>query len=775
MKKIFSHIASILLAVPLGIMLLFSSITFAATEAENLDAWAKMYEDMNQASGGEIEKLMKEMEQSGELDVLMKELEQSGELDNIIDAMIKSTPQEFMQNLEQEIEKERAAMPAPAPEEEAPAPLVATKPSTPMTPIMQVDKSKLKQVQALLGSIVSKIASLRQKAATRTAVQRELNPWEYILNDIAYYLTTIQDENLAKYIQQPEFASFYDHLVSLNASLSVDEPRVQVEEMLDIDFVDPYQILGFATSNISKAEVDKRYTELATQKNPFAIKDKLKRQGLAPAELEAQFKIAQQDYNEIFDAYKRIEQKETSAQAFLALLQALHTAVYKHMIIEDAKKLLRQFDPEALKLKEAQEAKEKEARDYRAKVASQPIQFLPPIFDWPSFGDRRTDRETSAKTPGLGWEKREYPDFDREAGRMQPLTADQAKGKDKGKDGKDKKDGAGKKDDKSKDGKDKKDGDKDKKKDEAKEAKLSADMLAPKLKPEFEALKATAVATGVAVNGLFPSPAIGVVQADGVNIGHMTATTKKAADITTKIAKDIEALGKLKDDKDKELKKYYDSIEKSFNEIILNDAQLKRHLEKLFAHTDTKIAPAGFTDAQKNAYFGVGAGANKNNIIENLQSELTRLAYAVTDSEPSAVKKTLTKATDIALTNKSLLGTIRAPGGIITPKTGAVIDDMAKGLEETVKRIEDNTKKPAVKLVLPRYNKDVKKVIVDQLVTGDANVVFADLVELDTPNPLRRSQGGQPGIPLPISNADKEKIKKLTKAYTKLGEIAQSM
>lgn len=114
MKKIYSLITHSLLALLLGITPFFSSQTYAQQETENLEAWAKMYEEMNQASGGEIEKLMKDMEQSGELDALMKELEQSGELDNIIDAMVKSSPEEFMQNLEQEIEKEKASTPAPA-------------------------------------------------------------------------------------------------------------------------------------------------------------------------------------------------------------------------------------------------------------------------------------------------------------------------------------------------------------------------------------------------------------------------------------------------------------------------------------------------------------------------------------------------------------------------------------------------------------------------------------------------------------------------------------
>ena len=195
--------------------------------------------------------------------------------------------------------------------------------------------------------------------------------------------------HLQNIYQQPEFANLYNNLVALNNSLSIEEPRLQVEEALEVGFEDPYITLGFATSSVSKAQADKRYEELARQKNPFAIKDSLKRAGLSPEEVDVQFKNAQREYDQLFDAYKRIEQKETSAQAFLAILQALHKAIYKDMVIEDTKKLLRQYDPEALKIKEAQEVKEKEARDYRARVASQKPEYIPPIFDWSSFGEKK--------------------------------------------------------------------------------------------------------------------------------------------------------------------------------------------------------------------------------------------------------------------------------------------------------------------------------------------------------------------------------------------------
>ncbi len=299
--------------------------------------------------------------------------------------------------------------------------------------------------------------------------------------------------------------------------------------------------------------------------------------------------------------------------------------------------------------------------------------------------------------------------------------------------------------------------------------------MTPKIKQELQNLKPVLESTGNAINGLFPNPAIGVVHDDKVNIGHMKYASQKAEEITKKIAKDVEELGKLKDDKDKELKKYYETVEKAFNDTIINDTKLKGHLDKLFAHSDTAAAPTGFSDAQKNAYFGIGAGSNNVNNIENLQKELTQLVYATTDSDPKLVKGALGKGINVIKDNETTLRAVRGVGGTVTAKASIAISDITKNLDEAVKRIDTSKNKPAIKMVQQRFNKDIRKVITDTLVNDPKSEIIDDLIELYVPNPVRRSPVGQPGIPMPISTTDKEKIGKLLTAYEKLEAIAQAI
>lgn len=763
MKKIYSLFTYSLLAVQLLFTLLIPITSCAANqEADNLEAWAKMYEEMNQASGGEIEKLMKDMEQSGELDALMKELEQSGELDNIIEAMIKSSPQEFMQNLDQEMQQDPSIMPAPN-VPPTPEPVVE-RPTVPAVPVMQIDKTKLKHVQALLNSIVSKIATIKQKAASKRAVERELNPWEYNLTDLSYYLTTLQDETLAKYLQKTEYARFYDNLVKLERTLAVEEPRLHVEDVLEVEFEDPYLILGFSTSNISKAQAEKRYNELALQKNPFAVKDRLKKQGLSGTELDAAFKKAQTEFDQLFDAYKRIEQKETSSAAFLNILQALHTAIYNDMLIDDAKKLLREYDPEALRLKEAQELKEKDARDYRARVASQRPEFLPPIFDWPSFADRKAPRDTDNDSfrDGGDYQPKTWEDFDHNANRMDISKGDKEKDKDK-KDAK--KIGEGKKDTKtSGDKKDDKKDAKDGKKDDKKDGKVTGADLASLSKNKLQATvanvdQALKVYDAFTSNSMLRNPSNYGSDSEVVFRGQVNNAIAKIDDTAKAITKDLDTLSKLKDDKDKEIKKYNEEIAKAFDASFTNNPALKDRFKSVFGITDTKAAPdqGRVNNDQKRDYFASG-------LLDKFQDSFAKLAYMAHDAQPSSTKKTLEKATEAITKNKLQLQAIRATPSVVSPQAELALKDINKNLKDVADSIDKNSKKAGIKLVEHRYKQDIKKMLTGALTADIKKVLTDDIISANT---TLQTRGNAP-LPINVGPANTAHIDGIKKSYEAL-------
>lgn len=660
MKRIYGFFTYSLLAVLLAITPTFSIMArVAQPEAENLEAWAKMYEDMNQASGGEIEKLMKDMEQSGELDALMKELEQSGELDMIVDAMLKSTPDDFMKQLEKEVQEEKqAARPAvhrPAPRS---APQPAVKKPAP-APVMQVDKTKLKQIKALLANIVSKIAAIKQKAASRRAVQEKLAPWEYHLTDLSYYLTIIQDDALAKYLQQPEFEQLYNNLVALNRSLSEQEPRLQIEQMLEVEFEDPYITLGFATSNISKPEVDTKYQQLVKEKNPFTIEDALKKEGLSKAEIEKRFKQAQQEYNKIFEAYKRIEQKETSARSFLSILQAFHKAIYQDKIIDDVKKLLGTYDPEALKLKEAQEQKEKEARDYKKKLTEQEPDF-DIDFNWPSFGGSSRIGRRRPPVRGFG---RPY----RPSGSRRPTerasSADKAGEKEAKKNGKGKK-GKGAKSEKKSGTKDKGTKKDDKKK---KEEKPKGADLAKKAAPTLNQAKAVLKGAVPAIKDLFNQVPVEQIQL------MITQATRGLKSATNFVGNQVKALKKAKD-KD-ELKKYYTNIQKTFapekKDATGNYTELGigKALEKVYQANLPELSE------------------EKQELVKGLQNAYASLVYAVNDIGPNVMGEEITEVGSKVAAKSDLLKNVITAGSI-NPSAAVAIQQVGKELKDVASHLQ---------------------------------------------------------------------------------------
>ncbi len=771
MKKIFGLFTQSLLALLLIITPLFSPSLFAATEAENLEAWAKMYEDMNQASGGEIEALMKEMEKSGELDALMKELEQSGELDKILDSMVKTTPQEYLETLERELETERAtATPAPVTRPESQPTAATTKPTAPATPILQVDKSKLKQVQALLHSIVSKIAAIRQKAAIRTSVQKELSPWEYNLTDLTYYLTLLEDETLAKYLQQPEFTNLYNNLITLNNSLSVEEPRLQVEEMLEVGFEDPYLTLGFAASNISEAEVEKRYTELETQKNPFAVKNAAIKAGLSPREVELEFKKAQQESDRLFEAYKRIKQKETSARAFLAILQAFHKAIYKDMLIEDVKKLLRQYDPEALKIKEAQEAKEKEARDYRARVASQKPEYLPPIFDWSAFGEKKTPETKAPTKPSSGpYQRKEYEAFEHEKGRIQVPQPEKpgAKGKE-GKKEEDKKKEEKKEGEKGKEVK--KEGEKGK--DAKQEAIKQREKKTNDLIKQIEALKPIVTGVTEAFSVFFGNaPVVRQVDQEGRLRQNVEATLepmKKLKDALhdfTKQLKDNIKKAKDKDEKEaaeKELTEFHKKIQKAFNDNIAEEKTLKPIIDKVFNNIDDAGNPTNIqlTKLQRDTYF---QGAPT--LMQKFQDGFGNLFFTANDTVPLEIMSELSEVGKVVQKNKKQLNDVFTLG--INQVTGPIIEEVSKKLTAVSKDIEEKKKKNTSTPLSAYYKLQLATLL--PVALQDISPVLKQYkkvaVPTDPTKPVTRS-----GVNIPVYAAYRKPLEDMVAAYKKIND-----
>ncbi len=289
-------------------------------------------------------------------------------------------------------------------EPETGSPEVAVAPEIPETqPIKEikvpkVDTHQVREARTMLKNITDKIAAIRVKAEAERAAADKLVPLKYLLDDLVYYLHTLSQEKLLKYLTDKEFEKLYKALVELENDLNYLEPLFVLPEAT-LEGVNPYTMLGIP-HGASWATVNEAYQNLSLEKDPRTIKQKLKKEGKAGEELEKALQKARTEYEEYTEAYSTILAREQAYQALERIIDSLIRAAYTHNIITEAKKLLERYEPEAVKIKSEQEALEKKARKEQEEALRRRPPFAPPVFEpMPFYGDPTLPGEDTYITP----------------------------------------------------------------------------------------------------------------------------------------------------------------------------------------------------------------------------------------------------------------------------------------------------------------------------------------------------------------------------------------
>ncbi|MEX0940701.1 MAG: hypothetical protein WDZ41_05045 [Candidatus Babeliales bacterium] len=320
---------------------------FEELDEETLDALAKIGEEFikeAEARGEDPFKLLGINEEE-----LMKELEQLGD--------IKET--------------ETPELPKPEPKE---------------IEVPKIDVSQIKQAREILTSISEKIASIRQKALTDRRATAKIEPFDHLIDDLNYFILTLRQEKLLKYLTNKEFEKLYQALVTLEHELNYLEPYFSLPETDVEGEISPYTMLGIIR-DANWQEVNKVYQQLLMEKDPQRVKKELQKEGKTPQEIKAALAQVEKEYEAISQAYNKILSSEQAYQALDKILDSLIRAATAQNIIEESKKLLQRYEPEALKIKEEQEKLEVKARKEQEEAIKRRPPFTPPIFEpAPFFG-----------------------------------------------------------------------------------------------------------------------------------------------------------------------------------------------------------------------------------------------------------------------------------------------------------------------------------------------------------------------------------------------------
>jgi len=279
----------------------------------------------------------------------------------------------------------------PGPQGEAETETEVSIPAPPIVeqkPIEQIEIPKLcvegKQCREMLKNIAEKIAAIRQKALENRRNADLLKPWHYHLDDIVYFAHTLAEDKLLKYVTDKEFEKLHKAYSQLNHELNHLEPLFVVRETT-LEDINPYILLG-TTTDASWQDVNTAYQKLYAEKHPEKVKQTLKKEGKPEAVITEKMTQAQKEFDELSNAYNAILQKEQAQQALNSILESFSRAIYVNNIILESKKVLEKYEPEALKLKEQEEALEKKARQEQDEALRRRPPYSPPVFDREAFG-----------------------------------------------------------------------------------------------------------------------------------------------------------------------------------------------------------------------------------------------------------------------------------------------------------------------------------------------------------------------------------------------------
>jgi hypothetical protein len=274
-----------------------------------------------------------------------------------------------------------------AAKEKAPEKPKVEKPTGPTIPT-----SDALSAQETFNGIVKVIPVIIQKASSDITLSNELLPFKYRLDDMVFYFTKLADSKMLKYISDPEFAPLIEHAKKLYKDLITLNDQFYVAEF-SLEGDNAYEVLDVSRLASQKEVVD-AFEKLSKKTDPDMLELQLIREGKSDQQIKDQVSSAKKRFDDINNAYATIHAKEESKFILERILDAVAQAVDTNKILEESKKVLQKYEPDALKLKQEQEKQEAAARktqdEYLKKrpVTSRSFGMPPPSGKYKKSGSR---------------------------------------------------------------------------------------------------------------------------------------------------------------------------------------------------------------------------------------------------------------------------------------------------------------------------------------------------------------------------------------------------
>ncbi len=410
-----------------------------------------------------------------------------------LDPNKQSDWKKFMENegmMQPQPQREPRPRPRPKPRPQRMKPMQPVKP-IPVAVTSQAD------TKVMIDELINHLESLKQKAITRTAITKRLGTIQNQVDQFDLYLNLVRSPDIITLLSSKEFERLHGTLDQLHKNFVSLEPSISARERsLILNEDDPYEVLDLPYS-ATPEEIEARFTDLASERSPEAIKAQLDAEGCEAKPCKRMVKLAERTFRLIKRSYEQLKDPEKRAKldatltdkitrettkeqismrAFDQLFTAMNKAFTTDRVVGQLKQLLEKHKPQELEQAKLQQQREKEAFERSKRRVIVP-QIKPRMKGRQKGPYDSFYRKMGQKRYGRPGGPRRQP-----GRRGRPQRRPQPKGKaaapDKG--GKPSDKPSAKKDDKKKDDK------KDKKKAEVKPAKKQATKEDMKVANEME-------------------------------------------------------------------------------------------------------------------------------------------------------------------------------------------------------------------------------------------------------------------------------------------------
>ena len=255
----------------------------------------------------------------------------------------------------------------------------------------------MKEIESLISALIESLNSMRLKAHVNTSIARLLDRFKRELDDLLYYLPVLKNKPIVSYLATAAYTPFYNRLKSFAYTILDLEQQLLVDDLYAEKHDTPYHILSVRAGSDEK-QIEAAYKKLMKAKDPKELKKRLKDQEFSKREQEfilqendLQIKTIKEAYDVLKDTNTkkrldreheiRISQRLSGGAISKELLAKIGKActdfIYQQRALEDIKKLIAEYAPEAAKNKAKIEEELQQERERVQEAKKRPQQPSP--------------------------------------------------------------------------------------------------------------------------------------------------------------------------------------------------------------------------------------------------------------------------------------------------------------------------------------------------------------------------------------------------------------